>query len=194
MRTQSVLMAGVALILVSAIVVTSIVVGKSRNAASSAHQSSANQDPPGTINGAVNKELIPDNAAYTAFLRFVAHQTQADKTKADKAFALSYLKFNGFEDADINAILAAADEFRQRIVVIDSQIEQLSPSTADKFNQLRKQQDDLVQEFANSFSKRLSSKGQEKMKHLIHNRIKSKMKIIPAQQGFGSPGLHTQHQ
>lgn len=181
MHTQSVLMAGIALIIVSTVIMTSFVVGKSRNVASSAHQSSANQDPPGTINGAVNKELIPDNAAYSAFLRFVAHQTQADKTKADKAFALSYLKFNGFEDADIKAILTAADEFRQRIAVIDSQIEQLSPSTADKFNQLRKQQDDLVQEFASSFSVRLSPKGQEKMNHLIHQRIKSNMKIVPAQ-------------
>src|SRR5262245_34894844 len=102
MRRQSVLMASVALIIISATAATIIVVGKSRNVASSTHQSSANQDPPGTINGAVNKELIPDNAAYTALLRFVAYQTQADKPKADKTFALSYLKFNGFEDADIN--------------------------------------------------------------------------------------------
>jgi hypothetical protein len=174
--------------------VTIIVVGKSRGIASSVRQSSANQDPPGTIDGAVNKDLIPDNAAYTTLLRFVAYQAQADKPKADKAFALSYLKFNGFEDADIKAIMAAADEFQKRVAVIDGQIEKLNPSTVDKLEQLRKQQDDLVQEFANSFSVRLSSKGQEKMNYLIQHRIKSKMKIIPAPQDLGSLGSHKQHQ
>lgn len=129
-------------------------------------------DPPGTINGAINKELIPDNAAYTVLLRFAAHPPQAKKD-----FVRSYLKFNRFEDADIEAIQAVCEEFRKRIEVIDNQIEQLSPSTAGKFNQLRKQQDDLVQEFANSFSKRLSPKGQGKMNHLIQNRIKSRIKL-----------------
>src|SRR5574341_1049132 len=110
MRTRSILI--IVAIIVSAAIMTvaSIRVGKSKSSANIAQQKTIQQDLPGTISGAVDKNLIPDHAAYTIFLRFAAHQNQANKIALR-----SYLKYNGFEDADIDSIQTVAEDFRQRV-------------------------------------------------------------------------------
>ncbi len=189
MRKRLILVAIVTVILAAIIAVTSIVIGKPRSVADSSRQISANANLASIIDGAVNKGQIPDIAAYTAFLRFIAYQNPANQS-----VARGYLKFNGLGETDIDATLKAADEFRQRVQAIDSEMQQITPSTVGKINQLQKQLDDLVQEIANSFTTRLSTQGQEKMNHLVKDRIKSKMKIIPPSADPGNSELHQEHQ
>jgi 2',3'-cyclic-nucleotide 2'-phosphodiesterase (5'-nucleotidase family) len=196
MRTRSTLIAVVTAVLAAAVVVSSIVAGKSKNIVSSPQQKIIKQDPPGTISGAIDKNLIPDHAAYTIFLRFAAHQNQANKP-----VVRSYFKFNGFGDADIAAILAVAEDFRQRVAVLDSEVRQIKdrnwpnpdPSVMAQLSQLQQQKEAIVSELVNSLPTRLSSQGQERMNHLIKDRIKAKMKIFPPPPPPGGPGWNKKH-
>lgn len=196
MRTRTIVVALSTIILAAAIVVTSIVVGKSKNLASSSQQTSINQDPPGTINGALNKDLIPDQTAYSVFLRFAAHQTQVNKQALR-----SYFKFNGFGDTDIDAMQIESEDFRQRIGVLDREVKQIkdknwpspNPSVMDKLNQLQQKKEAIVSEVISSLFVRLSPQGREQMNRLIKDRIKVRMKIFPAPPPPGGPGWTKKH-
>ncbi len=153
MRVRPIHIAVITIVLAAAVAVSSIVAGKSKNLANLSQQKISKQDIPGTISGAVDKNLIPDQAAYTIFLRFAAHQNQANKPAVR-----SYLKFNGFGDAEIDAILVAAEDFRQRIAVLDSEVKQIkdknwpnpNSSVIDRLNQLQQQKEIIVSEVAGS--------------------------------------------
>jgi len=194
---RSIFVALVVLTLAAVIVVTSIVVAKSGNVAksedmvSSSRQKAAKQDPPGTIDGAINKYLISDQAAYTILLRFVSHQPQANKAAID-----SYLKFHGFGETDIAAIKASAEDFRQRVAVVDGEAKKIKDkewpnptSTAmDNLTRLQQEKDAIVNGAMNSLLTRLSSQGQEKLNYLIKDNIKAKMKLYPPLPPPGGTG------
>lgn len=80
-------------------------------------------DPPGTINGAVNPELIPDRTAYVLLLRLLAGR----HTEEERISMKYYLRQDrpNLTDDDINALLVAADEFVARVGVLDRQAKEI---------------------------------------------------------------------
>jgi hypothetical protein len=153
-------------------------------------------DPPGTIDGKVKPELIPDHVAYLAFWRFMAPQKEADKKAV-----LSYLKANEIQDTDIPMILATADDFQKQISVIDTEVKLLKDrdwpnpptSTMGRLNQLQAQKEKIVMVLAKSLAARLSSEGKVKMDHLINDRIKRRIKLAPAPPQPSGPEWHASH-
>ncbi len=196
MRTRKALVALVVLIIVAAISVTSIWAGRSQSIASSHQQKVDKQDPPGTINGRDNKDLIPDQAAYAVFLRFAAQVT-----KSDKAVLRSYLKSHGFEEAEVGVIQTVAEDFRKRIDVLDKEVKQIKDKSwpnpdsyaMARLSELQQQKEAMISEIAESLPSRLSSQGHEKMNHLIKDKLKAKMKIAPAPAPPGGPGWNKKH-
>ncbi len=114
------------------------------------------QDPAGTVNGAEHPELIPDNAAYMMLFRLLSNR----QSEVEKNSIRAYIRQMGLGkqwkcddcppsvgvgDADIEALLATADEFNRRVSILDAQAAEIknamrSDPTPEAIAQLRQLQ------------------------------------------------------
>ncbi|HYG80765.1 MAG TPA: hypothetical protein VD861_10275 [Pyrinomonadaceae bacterium] len=133
-------------------------------AASAAEQPSAPDvnDPPGTVNGAKNPELVPDHVAYSLFFGFLAGR-QGSETEKNSMRA--YFNQTALEGVDVDALLAAADEFQQRMDAPDSA-----------------HRESILAEIIASLPKRIGASGMTKLRRHINERVKRKVKIVPGPQ------------
>jgi hypothetical protein len=147
------------------------------------------------INGAENPELIPDTVAYSLMFRFIS----GDQSVSAKKRIRSYVELFGtddqlcnlcqgqMKDADIDAIIAVADEYQRRVTILDGQAEGIkrnNPQTIGteamiQLKQLQHQKDVLITEIVSSLPKRLSSKGLSKLQSHITKRVKGRTKYKP---------------
>ncbi|HKS29388.1 MAG TPA: hypothetical protein VJS44_16275 [Pyrinomonadaceae bacterium] len=96
----------------------------------------------------------------------------------------------GTEEADIDALIAAAEEFHRRISVFDSQAKEIrnkvngsfSEETKRQLKQLQKQKEQIVDEIAASLQRQVSKTGVERIKSHIRTRVKPQIKFTPPQQ------------
>ncbi|MFN2454088.1 MAG: hypothetical protein ABR577_07685 [Pyrinomonadaceae bacterium] len=169
-----------------------IVLAMSRNAASKntvitpESANSAHPDPPGTIDGAKNPEMIPDTLAYTLLFDLLSNR----HTEVEKGRAKAYIRQAGIEGADVDALLTAAEEFRQRAGALDAQAASLnirshtehpalSQNDVAQLKQLEKQRESLAEEVIASLPRRLSADGMGKLRQHVNERVKRKTKIFP---------------
>lgn len=173
MRRLAVLLAGAAL----AVAVVCIPASKSVTVAS----------PPAVIDGEHTPEMIPDRVAYGLMLRLVSNP----KTEPEKRQLKAYIDQIGFDgDADANALLEAAADYRRRVDLVDARVKAIkereavnrsdrSPEAHDSLQQLRAQHDSIADDAINSFSKRLSEDGFDKLRRFVDARVKRKVKLRP---------------
>lgn len=183
-----------------------IVTGSSKDSGvSDAPRASANaapQEPRGTIDGARNPELIPDHVAYLLMFRFIAGgQTAGTRERIEPYIrqiglgdqeCSSCPRRRNFEDrdADINALLAAADEFQQRVGALDNQVIEIkrrnwpnpSPEVMAQLTRLQRQKEAIVMEIMASLPGRLSAEGMDRLRVHINERVKRRIKMN-ARQG-----------
>lgn len=141
----------------------------------------ATQDPPGTIDGAVTPELIPDDVAYSLFFNFVAGRG----TEKAKNSLKSYMTQVQLGNIDLEALMSTSDEYQRALNAIDSQ------STLDRtshksihdietqLNELKQRKLALVNEKVKSLPDRLGPSGAENVRRHVMKYIKRKVKIIP---------------
>ncbi|MCP9493878.1 MAG: hypothetical protein MSG64_05400 [Pyrinomonadaceae bacterium MAG19_C2-C3] len=151
-------------------------------------------DPPGTIDGSKEPHKIPDHVPYLVLFRLIAYRpNEVEKDKMldylDQHVDLKKSKCKTCpkteEDNDVDALLAAADEFKQRISVLDNQANAIkdqhwpdpSPEVMAQLTTLQQQKEALVMEIANSLQYRLSTKGKEKVSKHVKENMKRKMKL-----------------
>lgn len=153
------------------------------------------QDPEGTIDGAKNPEKISDRAAYSLLFRFLSgRKTEAEKNRA-RAYVRMVLRGAGCvapgasEEAHIDSILAAAEDFNRRVSVMDRQAKEVkgnrfdrSPEKLSKLKGLQKQKDALVMEVVATLPGRLGPEVAEKLRGHMNSVFKRKMKIKPSKQ------------
>jgi hypothetical protein len=167
-------------------------------------------DNPGTINGAVNPELIPDQAAYSVLFRFIANR----QTDDEKSRIRAYIRQMGLgdqkcrscplssepSDKDIDALIAAAEVFQQRVGVLDRQVKEIkdrnwpnpSKEVMAQLTVLQRQKEVIVTEIVASLPGKLSADALEKVHRHTNERIKRKMKIVPGPANPpGGPGWRT---
>lgn len=165
---------------------------------STTQQSAARQehvDPPGTINGALNPELISDKVAYSMLFRLVADRP----TQEEQNSIRSYLRQAGLgcqtcgatptgaEEAEIEAIIAAAEEFHRRVSLLDNQADEIKNRTwpnpsAEVMMQLRQldaQYEAIVTETIASLPARLGASGIRKLQRHVSEGMKRKIKVSP---------------
>jgi acetylornithine deacetylase/succinyl-diaminopimelate desuccinylase-like protein len=161
-------------------------------------------DPPGTIDGAKNPELIPDSVAYTMLFRVVGGR----QTEEERNSIRSYLRQAGFgcractgtptaaEEAEINAVIAIADEFWQRMDVLDNQVKEIKdrtwpnpgPEVMTQLGQLQRQNEAITAEIIGSLPRRLGPASMEKLRHHINETVKRNTKTWPEPNSFpGGP-------
>lgn len=167
---------------------------------------------PGVIDGSVNPELIPDRAAYTVLFRLVAGHKNPNDMEAKKRIR-QYVRQMGIgrqncracdssqepnqqaqtDDKDIDAFIAAAEEFQQRASVLDRQVADIKkanfpyPSGAvmATLTKLQHQKEAIVDEIVASLPRRLSADGMEKVRAHVNGRVKrlTKIKVQNGNQG-----------
>lgn len=164
-------------------------------------------DPPGTIDGAKNPEKISDLMAYEVFLRFISE----NQTQEEKNSIRSYIRQAGLgcqkcfiksgpgvkappEDAEIDALLAVAEAFRQRAGILDNQVKEIKDrkwpnpnlEVMAQLTNLQGKRESLVAEVMASLPHRLGRSSAQKISQHINERVKHKMKIVPGPQS--APG------
>ena len=151
---------------------------------------------PDTIDGAVHPELIPDNTAYLMLFRLLANRTSDEQKKSIRDYVRNKIGLGkqpchdctnqpGDNDADIDALLAAAEEFNTRITVLDNETLAVkdrawpSPTQGDMatLDQLQKLKESLISEMAASVQLRLSVAGRGKLQRFVVGHIKTHTKL-----------------
>jgi hypothetical protein len=142
-------------------------------------------DPPGTIDGAKNPELIPDDVAYR--LIFIAFAEAEDATAEQKARALGKINPIGFSSDDADAFLRLMGQFYTGMAAIEAQLTQiyqrspiLSPYSTDAatVRDLANQREKLIADTIAALPARLSSEGVAQLQAYLQ-QAKGGMKIIP---------------
>lgn len=143
-------------------------------------------DPPGTIDGAKNPELIPDAVAYR--LLFLAVAEPENATDEQKARARGKMNPAGLSETDVEAFLLLLAQFDQGMTAINAQISKirdrnplaLSPLSADgqQVVQLTSQSNQLVSDTIAALPEKLSEDGLVRL-HEYLQQAKGGMKYIP---------------
>jgi hypothetical protein len=146
---------------------------------------SAVPDPPGTIDGAKNPELIPDDVAYR--LIFIAFAEPEDATAEQKVRARGKINPIGFSSDDADAFLQLLAQFYTGMATIEAQLTQiyqqnpiLSPSStaAATVRELGKQRENLIADTIAALPATLSPEGVAQLQAYLQ-QAKRGMKIIP---------------
>ena len=138
------------------------------------------EDPPGTIDGAKNPELIPDEVAYSLFFRFLSDRHSEEEKNSMRA----YIKQSALDGVNVDALLAIGDEFKKKASVVDAQAKALrdtNPNQPDEraANAFREHYKAISMELIASLPARLGANGAAKVREHIVRRVKSRVKIVP---------------
>jgi hypothetical protein len=180
------------------------------------HPATNSADPPGTINGAVTPQLIPDRVAYILLLRLIA-----DRPDSERGVTRDYIRHVGLgrqdcldcpetaiSDDDIDALLITAKEFQRRVEVLDAQAQRIkdenwpnpSAETMARLAKLERQHDAISDEIIASLPRRLSAGGLIRLRQHVAQRMKRNIKIYagavtpPGQGGEGWQPIEHSHQ
>lgn len=155
-------------------------------------------DPANSISGRKNPELIPDNVAYSTLFRMISNRRTEEEKYAIRAYLRQVVGLGrqcekchqpaGTEDEDIDALLAAAEEFYQRVNVLDQQATALKdrnwpnpgPAALAELNELQKRQESLIGDAVASLPRRLSARGLQRVIQHVNGHVKQHITLTPA--------------
>ena len=150
-----------------------------------AQEASPGADPPGTIDGAKNPELIPDEVAYRMIVLAIAEPANATDAATERARAK--LGPIGFSEDDAAAFLTLLSEYQTQADTLDKQAAAVylrspipHPASTDyqQLVELGKQKSQLAANAVAAIPARLSEDGVEKLRIYLP-QAKKGMKIIP---------------
>jgi hypothetical protein len=141
------------------------------------------QDPPGTIDGSVNPELIPDVVAYQLFFNFFSNRTPGERGKLQ-----AYLKQTALAGVKLDSLLALANHYRQRVAPIDSRAQAIRNSNQSltmesgmgvdlQLAPLQAEKEAIVQEVIAKIPDFVGHDGALAIRQHIEGRVKPQTKI-----------------
>jgi acetylornithine deacetylase/succinyl-diaminopimelate desuccinylase-like protein len=162
-------------------------------------------NPPGTIDGAVHPEMIPDRSAYLMLFRLVANRRSEAEQHSIRSYLRSVAGLGRAEanrpfdntDADIEAVIAAAEEFNERVTVLDGKAAEIkdrtwpnpAPGDLEQLSGLQRQKEALIDEMSLSLLRRLSPGGAASLVRHINQYVKRRVKLTPEPATLpGGPG------
>jgi len=180
-------------LLVMVIVAIALVAGTSMNITGTSKNrvnAAARKQPADTIDGAKNPEKIPDHVAYSLLFDLIAGRP----TEAEKNRIRSYIRQMGLEGADVDALIAAAEEYYNRESVLGQQADEIKARThpnhsplasqeKQELKRLQKRQEGIANEIAASLQYRLSADGLAKVRQHIKERVKRKTRMTVEPEG-----------
>jgi len=196
MNRRTILLFGV---VVGSIAIATVATTTTRKAVSAPqnHIDTSQQRSASMIDGAMNPELIPDHIAYSMLFRLIAgRETEGEKTRIR-----SYIRQMGLEGADVDTLITAAEEFNQRVSVLDNQAAVIKnrhffvnaegkpqprgtvPTSEEhaQLDQLRRQKELVVIEIVTSLQSRLSPEGVARARQHVSGRMKRGIRMSARQ-------------
>ncbi len=85
--------------------------------AAHAQKDHTHYNPQGTIDGSINPALIPDSKAYSLLFRFLSK----NETEGEKRISRLLIKKMGVREEDVDALIAAAEDFNLQVGELDRQ-------------------------------------------------------------------------
>jgi hypothetical protein len=136
------------------------------------------QDPPGTIDGAKNPELIPDATAYALLFNFFAGRDESERGKL-----AAYCRQNMLGDGNLNGLLTAARFYRRQVADLDAQAQAIRDSeplavAAPKLASLQARREAVVTSVIEKLPQFVGPQGAAAVRSHIE-RVKARMKIVP---------------
>jgi len=156
-----------------------------QGAPAAAQPATAKPDPPGTIDGSKNPELIPDDAAYRAV--FVALAEREEATEAEKAVFRDTAASTGLDEQDTEALFRILAAFRKQMDDLRAQAKQIltrnpiplaGTSDYQQLVELSKKQGAAFREATSALPARLSLEGVAKFDAYVQKE-KRRMKYRP---------------
>lgn len=147
---------------------------------------------PGTVDGGVTPEAIPDDYAYMMLFRLLAGSRDIGK-QSGTARRQAYLKLIGIEGGDADVLSALADEYGRSVKAVDDQIKQilesahrneivLAPHTRALVDSLHLQRSSILSEKLSALHLTLSPTGLARLQDHVAHKVKLRMKILPNPQ------------
>jgi len=142
-------------------------------------------DPPGTIDGAKNPEMMPDEVAYGLVFLAVAEPMQS--TPEQEARPRAKIGRAGMSKLDTEAFLHTVNEYKNKLDALGAQVDEVyrrnpfpHPASTDwqKLADLDRQRQQLTAGTVSALPARLSSDGMRKLYDYLQ-QAKQGMKIIP---------------
>ena len=137
----------------------------------------------GTIDGAVNPELIPDDVAYSLFLNFLAAHQSPDHKNSMKSYFKYHPQLNGI---DVETLMRVAEEFQAVNKAIDDDERALATagyqkgsSVGAKMALIKQRRLSLVNGTVAALPNRIGKDAAEAVKRHVMDYIKRKVKIGP---------------
>ena len=146
-------------------------------------------DPPGTIDGARHPQAIPDHAAYAVIFRMLMPQQNTD---FEKRRALAWAYNAELDEAAANKLYEVVTEFARRIKPVDQQINEVKnrstwpdpdEQTKRRLTELNRQKEQIVIELTSSMPTKMGAAGETRLRRVINEKVKQRMKIVPGLQG-----------
>ncbi len=151
-----------------------------------------------STNNQTNPDDIPDRLAYMLLFRFLSNPLQSQDENVRKQ-ARTYLKktpigrqscntcstLDPAAEADISVLIAAANEFYQRVIVLDRQAVQLkrqnrinpNPNITTQLTQLQQRKEAIADTIIAALPGRLSSEGRQELQRFIRDYVKRGIRL-----------------
>src|SRR6185369_13285864 len=140
-------------------------------------------DIPGTVVGAKNPELIPDEAARTMLFLVLAERNSIEERNKAKAY-LGRFRLN---ESDMEVILEAANDYHRRVSVFNDQAKAIkdkywpkpAPKVFVELRELQTKKERLLAEVTTSLHRKISPAGLQTIQNQIIPYVKSRMRVTP---------------
>jgi len=143
------------------------------------------QDPPGTIDGSVTPQLIPDDVAYELFFNFFSNRSASERGKLQ-----SYCNQTTLATVNVDSIFTAAAYYQQLVAPIDAQAQAIRDSNPHATAQdaalvnaqlapLQAQRQAVVTAAIAKLADFVGSAGAVAIRQHIDGQIKRQTKILP---------------
>lgn len=148
---------------------------------------SANNEPQfAPVSVENNPQLIPDRVAYLLVFRLLSSHKNDTERKRLRGYVRQNLGIT--DDNEIEAVFRLADDFKQRTIPIDNQInsikEHYHPSHSSfsnddrkKLDKLKKDKEKIVNDLVADLPRRLNQNSKDKLHRNLQERVKQKIKI-----------------
>ena len=136
-----------------------------------AKQSAAGQ----VIDGATDPEKIPNEVAWLMLFKSIADAPNAP----DWEVRASFVRPAGFTNAEVTAVISAANQAMFRIGAMEARILLSSLPMDQKTKVLRAERDSILRDAVSDLLLRMSPEGARKFREHVDSHVKRRIKITP---------------
>lgn len=141
------------------------------------------KDPPGTIDGAKNPELIPEAVAYELLFLKLSRRTSGRIPDADRIAALA--EKIGLSEDEMLRVRNVADEFKLRVSPLDEETKTLKdnhwpdpdPQILSRLQTLQIEKETIISDIISSLPTKISMATMSTLSQFVNGKMKQGIKL-----------------